>query len=358
MFGKRFDIVFLYAPILVAISLFGYAQSTLSSRSVLFSFLVLQGFGLGPYHLGGTWFHYLDRKNRSFYTSSPGQLAKFVIAPVALVVLTMVAMVVSPVFVYAVYFLWTVQHLTQQNVGLLLLYHNHNRGEAIPNREVEIQSQQGAAVLFAFLFLNRVVTHDGLNGLIWQAIILGAFLFTLDRSVRYILDLIRQIRHGAYLNLPALLFWCVSMSFLCTMGFWGTDYLSAIWISQVVHWMQYIGLNHVLIKRKYAGDRVGDLPMARPLLLFAAMVAAMVLIATVGFPVGVGSRQTTGWVQNLMIGFALGGGLAHYWTDAFLWRFREPFNRENILSFLVAEKEANFAGTDVGNAPTRVPELV
>ncbi len=234
-----------------------------------------------------------------------------------------------------VYIVWSVQHLCQQNVGLLLLYHNHGQNEAIVNRSLEVKSLQIAAVFFTLLFAQRIFLMEIAQSIYWRVLLLiiGIAFFTF--ILLYLRELVVQLRRGAYLNVSAFLFWCLGIYFFIPFAFLGKSYGDAILIANIMHWAQYIGIMYVLMKRKYQGTRLSDLPVQQPILLFFLFGIAM--IALLDFS---RALPTNAFMQNhpyLSAGamaFVLGMGMVHYYQDAFMWRFREPYYRETVLSYL------------------------
>jgi hypothetical protein len=44
-------------------------------------------------------------------------------------------------------------------------------------------------------------------------------------------------------------------------------------------------------------------------------------------------------LRNILAGLVMAGSLVHYFQDAFIWRFREQFQRETILPYIKLKKE-------------------
>ena len=64
-------------------------------------------------------------------------------------------MLFCPPLILGIWFVWSIQHLVQQNIGILLLYHNARANEVVVNRKTETLSVQVSAVLFSLLFIRR-----------------------------------------------------------------------------------------------------------------------------------------------------------------------------------------------------------
>jgi hypothetical protein len=340
MFGRVFDMTFFFVPIFFGIALFMLSHSPLAASSFFWAILASTAFGAGPFHQGPTWFAYFDKKNREHYLSNPKKRIIFFVAPFAIILLTILGARYAWTLTIGIWMLWSVQHLVQQNVGILLLYHNHGKGEAIVPRPLEVRTQHAAALSFGLLFFNRVVMNYEFP--VFMNTLLGASLaYTLIVSAKYIMELRTQIKSGAYLNVPATGFWVMSMFSLWPLAFLGKSFDDGYLIPLTVHWFQYIGLNYILVKNKYSGtaDQLGNLPLAKPFILFFAICLAFVAI---NFGLSYTERSqilVTDWERSIVLGLILGLGLVHYFLDAFLWRFREPYQRQAILPYLIAGRQ-------------------
>ena len=137
--NARNDLAFFFAPGLAAICLTPLFRLDAVVNSPFLLFLILQGFALGPFHQGLTWFQYFDHDNLREYLAPKNFFWSFG-APFLLVAFAVVAYWFSPPLLIFVYVVWTIQHIAKQNLGILLLYHNYDRNEAIVPREIETGS--------------------------------------------------------------------------------------------------------------------------------------------------------------------------------------------------------------------------
>src|SRR5207253_2152993 len=103
---------------------------------------------------------------------------------------------------YCIYILWTIQHLCQQNVGILLLYHNHNAREAMVNRRLELSTVYSAAIFYTLEMCQR---FDLLFLSKWpfvSNIILATLIWTIVSVALYMVSLGKQVLQGKSLNVP------------------------------------------------------------------------------------------------------------------------------------------------------------
>jgi hypothetical protein len=334
MFGRDHDLFFFFFSLIIGFAVFALTQSTLFSSSIVFALLITSSFGAGPFHQGPTWFMYFDKKNRAYYLSSLKKRIIFFAAPTMLLLLSVFGMFVCKPVVTGIWLIWSIQHLVQQNVGILLLYHNHGGHEAIVARQKEVLSLQVPAALFTLCFVRRVLM-TGHSSIIFDTLV-GVFaVWSLLITVNYFIDLRKQVQDGKSLNVPAFAFWSFSVLCLMPMGFIGRDFTEAFLIPVTWHWFQYIGLNWRLLRKKYGGNEneLANLPIAKPVFLFFMTCFCLVVI---NIFLAICSRSPTisdQW-KDLFIGLLIGFATIHYFLDAFIWRFREPYQREAILPYL------------------------
>lgn len=330
--SARAELFTFYLPLLISVPLVLLIQGPQAKSSVVISFLILQGLGLAPFHLGTTWFHATDKKIRTYFCGSWIKFSKFALSAAAIVSVSLAGMIFFPSILLGIYVLWTVQHLTQQNVGILLLHHNLGSNDVVVERKVEVRTLHAAAWCFSLCFISKFAPAHSLTQILCGLVLLASF-FDLGASlVKYIGEVNSQLQAGKKLNMAAQSFWLLSVLFLLPLAI-GRDFNEALLVPLVLHWFQYIGLNLYLIKRKYAGAN-------RDLLVFkiepAFQFVAVGTIFTLFF-LGLGvwaNLHCHGWQREALFSLVLSLGMIHYLHDAFLWRFREPFLRQELLAYI------------------------
>jgi hypothetical protein len=334
LFNKKIDFLFFYASVLVGILCYALLQIFDQKNSLLMIAIVGTAFGAGPLHLGATVFPYLDKKNIQHFWQNPVKRRIFFYAPPIIFALTIALSFICVQLVVFVFLVWTIQHIVQQNVGILLLYHRPNSEEASVDRVLEARSMQLPALFFSLLYFHRVLMNN-MPLLVLNVCQVIVFILAVLSIRMYIGSLSKQIKAGKQLNMSAFYFWLFSVFCLAPIGFMGKDYTSAFIIPLTAHWFQYLVINAVLVKRKYIGNSAyqNNLPKTHPLVLFmitCILVCMIVLSATV-----VSSLVKNGTILYCIVGGTVTAtGLIHYFLDAFLWRFRDPFLRETVLPFL------------------------
>jgi hypothetical protein len=327
LFSRQFDLLVFILPIL-----FVSAVVSVSTSALLIAtagvFTIEQLFPhVGAVHSFATNFHYLDGKNRAHFFGTVKGWFIYLVVPVVLLIAPIWGMMHNcSAIVSFVYVLWTVQHLTQQNVGILLLY--HNPGEAVVPRNMEVRGQQVSAASMLTVFMLHPYASKSFSLIMTIACV----VFTLIICRNYVRCLLRMAHFGRPINVPALLFWLLSVWFFLPLLLLPDDYVKAMAGPLFVHWCQYIGLNCMVFSRKYTDDSATPPLLRRPIRAFIiwSLVLGSILFAIAAAPKVL---HLAGW-ENGLIGMVAGLSLLHYFQDCFIWRFRDPFPRATLLPFL------------------------
>ncbi len=335
MFGREFDLFFFFISFFIGLLFVQIAAPFLNVKDAVMFALVGNAFGLGPFHQGPTWFAYLDCKNQAHWKKYATKRAIFYLGPPIIFALSILGTLKYSALITAVWVIWSVQHLVQQNVGILLLYHNYKDNEAIVARPIEAKSQQMAAIAFTLIFWQHAFMDEGSHPVFGAVIFVCSFLAA-ALSLLYIWHTVRQIKNGKALNVPAFVFWLMSVICLCPLAFFGKLFTIGFLAPVIWHWWQYIGLNYKLVKNKYIGERVSNLPAVNAIVLFFFVCVTLVVL-NIGLLVIQGHMSNSGVnipLKDILLGVVFGFGFTHYFLDAFLWRFREAYQRETILPYL------------------------
>lgn len=337
MFGQRADLLFFFLPVVLALAIF-YGLEQAHALSLAVAIVVLeQAFGLGAFHQGATWFHFFDKVNRSQYLGDFRKFSVYMGIPMLLFAGTVVSDLFFPAFTFFLYICWSLNHAVQQNIGVLLLYHNGRAGEAVVPRPIEAWSQRWAAIFFSLLYADRVLLKHSLTEPFWYVLIAGSGLIALGAGVAYCLELAKQVKQEKHVNVPAFAFWLLCMVYLLPFAFLGKNYGDAILIPLVVHWCQYIGINWILAERKYSGELTRNLPISKPMLLMTVVGIALIAVS-MSLGLTASFTEEDNMVKRLCVGIVLGLGMMHYYMDGYIWKFRDQFPRETMLPYLVRKK--------------------
>jgi len=339
MFSRQYDILFFFAPIAFGIFVYLLSKVTLDGASALWIALIINAFGAGPFHQGPTLFFFWDKEHRAHFASTRKKQFIFFVCPALIMVASILGMFYCQWLTYLIAVAWAIQHLVQQNIGILLLYHNWKRGEAIVPKQLEIISQWAPAIFFSAVFAYRTLL-SGPGNLAIHAILAILGIWATFCVATYITTMRKLYNQGASINAPALAFWVCSVLSLLPLSFLGSSFDEAFLIPVTAHWFQYIGLNYSLVKEKYVNASSANLPSLSPLLLF---FGTCVVLLTLG--IGIASFKVESKLHHEQSALLLAGGIlvglanVHYFLDAFIWRFRESYQRESVLPFLLKPRE-------------------
>lgn len=338
MFNPWQDLLFFFLPIPFAFAMYFAAQHFEASNALLYAIITQEVVGLGSFHQGATWFHFLDKTNREHYLATNEGKLKFILVPLLLFLATVGGEIALPALTFVIYICWSLNHAVQQNIGVLLLYQNNkDPGEAKIPREIQSWSQRWMALCFAMMYFRKALLV-GTPLFDLSLVFVGIFgLMGLGYTVAYFVKMASELRQGKHMNVPGFAFWLMCVSYLIPFAFLSDNYDYALMVPLIVHWCQYIGINYVVVQRKYGPDKVDHLPMKNPMVFYA--VAGFSLVATVlALYLGEQATSQTPTLKYTLRGMILGLGMVHYYLDGFIWRFRDQFPREAMLPYLVRRK--------------------
>jgi len=338
LFGRNSDLFFFFIPVLYGVLFFALVQLISLDTNPLIFLLALDAFGASPFHLGPTAFVYLDKKNRNYWSESRIRSFVFFLGPALVIGMSVFLNVHIKWLGQLVAVIWSIQHIVQQNCGILLLYHDKAKGEAIIDRGIEMRSQQIPAIAFTLFYFYRMYLTS-FDWPFWKVFFTGLAIIATYSVARYLWELQKQVRNGAAINMPAFAFWFLSVIAFMPFAFFGHNYADAILIPVTIHWFQYIGLNYTLVKNKYGDEsNAGSLPAFAAVPLFCFICAS---VLAVWFVLKFGSIFLgPGLLPSVLGGIIMGLSNTHFMLDAFLWRFRDSFVRDTTLPYLLKYRRA------------------
>ncbi|MFA6555845.1 MAG: hypothetical protein WCT03_05425, partial [Candidatus Obscuribacterales bacterium] len=315
-----------------------------ASPSLLFLFIV-NAFGIGPMHQGPTWFFYFDKKNSQYWAQDPKRVALYYVAPLLVGAISAYLAVTTPWLGLTVTTLWGVQHFVQQNLGIVLLYHNKNANEALPNRDLLSRSLWTPSIFFVSVFFYRQL-FAGVESYWAMAAFAALALLALFDIARYLNNILKQVSAGASLNVPAFIFWLTSVLYFIPFVWPGQRVETAFLIPGTMHWCQYIGLNLILVRYKYQDEkRKFDIPFnAQALMAVLCFGSLGIYMATHAIRLDFSPNSFN---FKFMLGLSVAMSNIHYFQDAFFWRFREQFQRDSIMPYLLQARQVDTASAKI-----------
>lgn len=331
LYNRNSDIVMFVVPFFATIALCMLVEAHMVAWVTPLLILFVIEPIIGSLHGSATWLHYLDHKNLGWYGGTRKRVFLYLVAPVLVFAATVIGDLLSPTLVFFAYCAWTIQHLTQQNIGILLLY--RKPGDAQVSRTLEARSLQLAAASFGIAYFCRLAMAP--NGDHPMPLVATVFAINSAIALVYMKALRDQMRAGNTLNLSALIFWMIGLFMWIPLLAGPANFYLAVFLPLMVHWCQYIGLNWKLMNSKYnvAENRAnvmgGKFP---PMWTFA--IFCTVYVGAIYLSAQVQETSPNPRLVHTLQTIVMALGMAHYFQDAFIWRFREPFLRETVLPYV------------------------
>ena len=326
LISARIDLLFFFVPVLFGLATLIILRNTTISSSACLTFLALQGLGLGPLHMGMSWAHFKDSQIFNHFLGSGSKQILAVTLIATILGFSCLSILLKPEIVIALFLATTIHHIVKQNAGILLLY--HNQGECIPSKDIEARTLNISAWFCALIFLAR--TSPGAEQILFSILAAGALILLLLSIKEYLFSLHQQANKGHSINIPALMFWVLSVLFFLPFAWLVNDYNKFLVAPLVMHWFQYVIVNWVLINRRKTMSKNKELS---PASFFFISALFMLAILTAGTIVSMPAySETVGF--KLFTGMIIGLSLIHYAQDAILWRFSNPLIKNKVLQYL------------------------
>jgi hypothetical protein len=342
--GAAFDWIFFLAPFWASLLYFALVSAFPAHEVLIF---ILSYIVLAETHFASTWTFYLDPDNRKEYAAH--KRIYYYVPLIIMVACVLLSFSVSLKLTMLIGALASAVHVTRQSCGIVGLYRSKARQFEPAQKLWENWSLYFASGAFlAFGFQRFYLGPNGrlpgpLNALLQPflpvftviPVLLGvAALFAVFKVLG--LEVARAGR-GEPLSASKLLVFGYSL-FLYSPYLFATRMEHAVAMGVGVHYVQYLGIVWLLNKNKY---RAAEKPsfdrrvltwlsqhvwVRLPYLLFYAGV--MTYLRQDGFRWD--NFEPTSWLYSIPIGLQV----VHYYLDAYLWRFSNPFVRSSVLPYI------------------------
>lgn len=336
--NKKFDLFFFIGSALLGAAYF-FLLLLIPRHALLITAVVWVLFA--QTHFGSTWFVYLDKKNRAYFKERAWKyygIPAFIFAAVLAIGYASQVLLVVLISIASLY------HVTKQSAGILNLYRVRNKEFELAVRKAET----GAMFAWSLFF-------GGYGGLSLPDFrhIFGAFLplakvgvwATFAAACVFSLVILNQYRKRAMNSLPKTLFLLNSV-LLYSPYLYAAVILVDIYQMEIAtltalitHYMQYMGLVWLINRNKYQGqtEYAHQNPFLHTLTKkYAYIIAAILGYALImalfrwGVPVTVHNTFLTRMLPNVVLALTA----IHFYLDAFIWRFRNPFIKETVAPFI------------------------
>lgn len=197
LFNLRTDLLFFFCPFALGLALLGLFNDSGVANVALWSFMLAQGLGVGPFHLGATLTHMEDSQIRK-QVIGEGLRAKLAwLALIGVIAFTTLGVFFYYRAIYVIWLIWTIQHLVQQNVGILRLYYNHGK-ECVPDRSLEVATLYRSSWLWSIIAVLRLDHHED-----WQrTVLVASAVIVLAWFVHTVWNYLSDLRRKASTGVP------------------------------------------------------------------------------------------------------------------------------------------------------------
>ena len=316
------DWIFIVCPIWIGATYFISVKVLPEQRPFIF-FIYL--FFLGESHFGVTWLFIKNKSNRKWLLE---RKTTFVAIPLLLIISFVFLGIYS--LRLAVYLLSLVSffHITRQSIGLFKIY--ADRPTKHDESFIYFSTVFWATISFyrfivAPFFAERFAFYS--NHQTTLEILISTIGF-LGIAVFLLMIFFRQRRHKNALGSASL---AVSLLMFAPLGF--VKYIQDATIIGVgIHWCQYLALNFKLyISNNGSAKRLRTTFYTQYALITFVFLYGFVMA---GVLTGLGSEFSS---NSLWILIPLVFEMGHFYIDAFIWKFSNPYIRETVGRKLFSE---------------------
>lgn len=261
---------------------------------------------LAETHFGATWPFFLNSANKIFIKENRITLVSF---PIIIVVISLVGFFfIKPTFLLF-FFAANMYHVTRQSFGVCKLY----------TKEIN-QSKFQEIFIYIFNFLFFFIGFFRF----YFPILDSNFLPLLNYSVIslfIILLIFYLIRYGISDNFYTFVTGLIIFYPICFVD----NPVHAIIMGVTMHYTQYLYLTHKVYKGRKKNKIINTSRSS-----YFGSIAIYAIAMSVLSLFGKSSHE----VLNILIIFPIIGQMLHFYLDSQLWKFSNPHNRENVLSFI------------------------
>ncbi len=305
------DFLLLICPVWVAITYLGLVAVFPEHRAGIFFLYLLV---LGEMHFAATWLFFTDRANRSWVLE---RLPALVVIPAALIVLYVAIGLMD--FSMAVFLgsVFSAVHVTRQSMGVFRLFGGGK--DSVLEYGIYVMSLFWLGIGFIRFFAPNVLgmfrwpavagaMHEATPFLVAVAVVVG---------IGYLGYAVRQAA-----NL-SVLFVFLTGAFLYSPYAFVQVPQDAVVMGVGMHWCQYVALTSKLYLRPEQSVLSGRIKIPYGKIIFLLAYAAI----AASIQTNTGSSLSS---ASLLVLIPLSLQAYHYYIDAFIWKFSDPYIRKHI----------------------------
>ncbi len=292
----KFPILF---PIIYGLILYSLPQY----ETVLIFITILL---LAETHFGATWPFFLNKSNSDLIEKNKIYFISF---PVLIVILSILGFIfIKPTFLL-IFFAANMYHVTRQSFGICKLY----------SKEIkQIKFQE----IFIYIF-NSLFFFVGFFRFYFP-IIENEHLFNLNIVILLLISLILIFYIYKFKSAENIYPFITGLIIFYPICFVGNPVHSII-MGVTMHYTQYLYLTHKVYKGRSSKDVI-QMSMSSYLGMIIFYSVIMSLLSLFG--------KSSNEIFSQIIIIPIIGQMLHFYLDSQLWKFSNPHNRENVLSYI------------------------
>lgn len=334
--NKKFDLIFFIGSALLGIMYF-VLLLFLAEHAFLITAIVWVLFAQA--HFGSTWFIYFDKKNRDYFRAHPWT---YYIFPLLIFAAVLSIGYVNQTLLVVLISIASIYHVTRQSYGILQLYRVRNQEFSPFEKQTEAAALFSWTLFFGTFGALHIPDFRAIFGPILPlASIVTWVLFAV--AVLCAILLIYQFVNRERNSLPKNLF-LLNATLMYAPYLYASIILVDIYqmeiatlTSLITHYMQYMGIVWLLNINKYQGDTpyAKENPFLRKVTsryayIIVAILAYALLMAFFRWGIPESKTLLLKIIPNIVIAFTA----VHFFIDAFIWKFWNPFYKETALPFV------------------------
>src|SRR3989338_3116003 len=334
--SKKFDLAFFLFPFLMGVVYFlliyffpAFALPITAVVWVVFA----------QAHFGSTWFIYFDKKNRQYYREHP---IRYYVMPLVVAVAVLYLGYVNLTLLVVLISIASLYHVTKQSYGVLQLYRMKNGESSAGERQTEKMALFGWSLFFGgygafhlpdfsqFILPVETLARIGL----WALFAVCAGL-TILMVKQFIVRRQNSIQKNVFLVASLLLYSPYLYAAVILVDIYQMEI--ATLTSLIAHYMQYMGIVWLVNRNKYQETTPygGQRPILRSVskrvpLILAVILGYGLLMAAFRWGVPQGNLALYKILPNVVLALVA----VHFYLDAFIWKFSNPYYRETVLPFI------------------------
>ncbi len=334
--NKRFDLAFFLCPVLLGL-LYFLSLNLAPTHALLITAIVWVAFA--QTHFGSTWFIFFDKKNREHYAKHP---VVYFLGPLAIFAAVMVLGYYNQTLLIIIIAAASLYHVTKQNLGILQLYRIRNKEFEKKEKKTENATIFASNLFFGLFGAMQIPTFRGIVAPIVKLVDFGLWGLLALTAVGVLVIGYQFVRRPKN-SVPKNTFMIIALLMYSPYIYASTVLVDiyqmeiATLTSLIAHYMQYIGLVWLINVNKYGAET--EYAKQNSLLHVISKHYSVIIVAVFAYALAMAYMRWGVSAEHVLLVKLIPNVVValmaiHFYIDAFIWRFRDPFVRETVLPFI------------------------